>query len=103
MRPARHKSARSHRSDSRRPDRLYAFDSKLRSTGRARWIAHAATAPSAARSRKKLVFDKLDQKLPIQPAAIFPTKLVVNQIPINVERDLLDATFDTSERPIGEK
>ena len=54
-------------------------------------------------SRKKLAFDKVDQKLPTQPAAIFPTKLVVNQIPITVERDLLDATFDTSERPIGEK
>jgi len=75
----------------------------VRRIGLARWIEHAATTPRAAISRKKLAFGKADQKLPIQPAAIFPRKVVVSQIPITVERDSLDAMFDTSEMPIGEK
>ena len=77
--------------------------SRPRSIGLAKWIAPAATIPSEASSRKKVVFDVVDQKLPIQPAAMFPRKLVASQIPITVERDMLGATFATSERLIGEK
>ena len=82
---------------------LYVFDSAVRRTGFARWIEYAAATARAAISRKKLTFDNVDQKLPIQPAAIFPRKLVASQIPITVERDALEAMFDTNERPIGEK
>ena len=81
----------------------YVFDSTARRTGLARWIEYAATTARAAISIKKLTFDNVDQKLPIQPAAIFPRKLVASQIPITVERDALEAMFDTNERPIGEK
>ena len=83
--------------------RSYVLGSKVRKIGFARWIEYAATTPRAAINRKKPAFDHVDQKLPIQPAATFPRKLVASQIPITVERDLLDAMFDTSERPIGEK
>src|SRR6267142_3931654 len=81
----------------------YVLGNKVRKIGFARWIEYAATTPRAAINRKKPAFDHVDQKLPIQPAATFPRKLVASQIPITVERDLLDAMFDTSERPIGEK
>jgi len=72
------------------------FDNTARRTGFARWIEYAATTARAAISIKKLACDNVDQKLPIQPAATFPRKLVASQIPITVERDVLAAMLDTN-------
>ena len=40
---------------------------------------------------------------PSKPASIFPKKLVKNHVPIITDRNFLGASFDTKDKPIGDK
>src|SRR5580700_9983061 len=71
--------------------------------GRDKRIMPAAMAATQAISKKNSVCEKLDHRLPSQPAKKFPAKLVESQIPMTVERELPGAMPAISDRPIGEK
>src|SRR5258708_37111599 len=63
----------------------------------------AATAATAASIAKNSACEKCDHRPPSQPEARLPTKLVENQSPITVERELPGAMVEISDNPIGEK
>jgi hypothetical protein len=65
-------------------------------------ITTPALAATVEIIMKKLTLSMEFQKLPSQPATKLPTKLVPSHRPIIVEIMRAGATFETSDKPIGE-
>ena len=74
----------------------------LSGRSKARMTAPAIIAMPAI-IRKNIDFSMPLQKLPSQPAMRLPVKLVASHRPISIDTMRAGATFDTSERPIGER
>ena len=63
----------------------------------------AAINDNAAKTPNSWKVGSVSNIPPHNPASKFPIKLVKNQQPINNDKNFLGASFDTNDRPIGDR